>query len=235
MTAAFPLRRRPGWPLLATLGAHLLLAWSWRIAHPPPPSLHGERVVDLIPVPAPVPAAPRLQPPPPARPTAPVAARARTPAPAARAAEPEAIATPVAVPAGNPFAADAPPEPAVAAPGALLGQARQDARAIDRELRKGKSGVPDSADTPWTRFRDAAEGAFKDRGLGITSESYTTPDGQIIYRYRRGGKYRCRSSGGVPPRIGGAVGGGEVLFDAQGGEGRAGEVPCPNHAQWKRD
>jgi hypothetical protein len=32
----FPRRRAAsGWPLLATLGVHLLLAWSWRIAHPP--------------------------------------------------------------------------------------------------------------------------------------------------------------------------------------------------------
>jgi hypothetical protein len=117
----------------------------------------------------------------------------------------------------------------------MVGKARRDAIAVDRELRKGKSGVPEEANTPWARFQRAAEGAYKDRSLTVTSESYTTPDGQVIYRFRRGGKYFCRSSGGVPPKIGGAVGGGEVLFDAQGGEGRAGQVRCPGQAEWKRD
>ena len=48
--AALP-RRTPGWPLLLTLGLHLLLAWSWRSTHPPAHDTREERVFDLIPLP----------------------------------------------------------------------------------------------------------------------------------------------------------------------------------------
>ncbi|RLM48610.1 hypothetical protein DVK02_19065, partial [Halobellus sp. Atlit-31R] len=112
---------------------------------------------------------------------------------------------------------------------------RRDAGAIDREFRKSKSGVPDVANTPAARFAGALEAAHIDRGRSVTSETYTAPDGQVIYRFRRNGKTMCRSGGGVGPKIGGAVGGGEVLFDVQGGAGRAGAVECPGNAEWKRD
>lgn len=138
-------------------------------------------------------------------------------------------------PVADPFAVTEPAAPAAPALDAMVGRARRDAGAIDRELRKGKPGVPDVADTSGGRFTRALEAAFKDRGLGVTSETYTAPDGQVIYRFRRGGRIKCRSGGSVGPKIGGAVGGGEVLFDVQGGAGRAGEVPCPSHADWKRD
>jgi len=235
--APFPRRATPGWPLLAVLGVHLLLAWSWRIAHPPAPDAGRERVIDLIPVPPPQPATPRLRPALP-RPAAAASAPARSAAPAPKTSEPEAIATPAEAPArvADPFAVEAPNAPEQSSLGALVGKARREAGIIDRELRKGKSGVPEAADTPWARLQVAMEGAHRERGLSVTSETYTAPDGQVIYRFRRGGKVFCRGSGSVAPKIGGAVGGGEVLFDVQGGEGRAGTlVRCPSQAEFKRD
>lgn len=228
----------PAWPLLATLGVHLLLAWSWRISHPPAPVLREERVLELIPV---APAAPeqRLRPEPPSpRITKPATLRARAGIPQAAASrEPEPVTPPPEAPptVADPFAVAAPTAPSETAPQSMLGRARRDALSIDRELRKGKSGVPEVADTPVGRFKATLEAAYNDRGMGVASETYTAPDGQVIYRFRRGGRYMCRSSGSVGPKIGGAVGGGEVLFDVAGGAGRAGEVRCPSHVQWKRD
>ncbi len=131
------------------------------------------------------------------------------------ASEPEPVTPPV--PVTDPFAVTEPAAPAESPLDAMVGRAKRDARAIDRELRKGKSGVPEIADTPWGRFTRALEAAHKDRGMGVSSEIYTAPDGQVIYRFRRGGRTMCRSGGSVGPKIGGAVGGGEVLFDVQGG------------------
>lgn len=238
MDAAFA-RRAPAWPLLATLGVHLLLAWSWRVAHPPAPDTHGERIIELLPVAPPVREIPRMRPQPPLpRTPTPAAPRARTDiAPAGTPRDPEPVTPPPEAPAtvADPFAITAPSAPAASASESMAGRARREAGSVDRELRKGKSGVPDVAETPMARFRETLDAAYKDRGLGVTSETYTAPDGQVIYRFRVGGRYRCRSGGGVGPKIGGAVGGGEVLFDVQGGAGRAGEVPCPSHAEWKRD
>lgn len=196
-------------------------------------------MIDLVPVPPPSAELPRRPPEPP------VSRSAVSKAPGVRAASPATDAVddphpsdpPPAVPStpADPFAITTPSAPAPSTPDSLLGRAKRDALVIDRELRKGKSGVPEVAGTPMERFRTALEGAYKDRGLAITSETYTAPDGQVIYRFRRGGKYRCRTSGSVGPKIGGAVGGGEVLFDVAGGGGTAGEIRCPSHADWKRD
>lgn len=229
MQAAFP--RRPavsrGWPLLATLGVHLLLAWSWRIAHPPPQESRGERVIDLVPIPPPVPPLPRPTPN-----TRDTRADSR---PAAAAHEPEPAAPAPESPASvaDPFAITAAPAPAESALDAMVGRARRDAVLIDRELRKGKSGVPEVAETPIARLREALAGAHKDSSRSLTSDSYTAPDGQVIYRFRQGGKVWCRTGGGVKPRIGGAEGGGATMFDTQGGGGSAGAIRCPSHADWK--
>lgn len=235
--AAFP-RRRPAWPFLAALGLHLLLAWNWRIAHPPPPDLRGERVFGLVPVFPLSPDLPRLGPEPSPPPTtAPSKPRARSDsAKTDTVRAPEPITPPAEAPStvADPFAITAPTAPAPSSLDAI-GQAKRDALIIDREMRKGKSGVPEAADTPMGRFKEALEGAYKDRSLAIGTETYTAPDGQVIYRFRHGGRYRCRTGGSVGPKIGGAVGGGEVLFDVQGGGGRAGEIRCPSHADWKRD
>lgn len=229
MHAAFP-RRAPAWPLLATLGVHLLLAWSWRIAHPPARDVRGERVFDLIPVPPPVRPKPL-----PARPTTPPRALALTP-PENTDRRPEPITPPPeAPPVVDPFAMTAPSAPQESALEAMVGRARRDALAIDREMRKGKPGVPDVADTPLGRLNSALEAAHKDSSRGLSSESYTAPDGQVIYRFRLGGKTWCRTGGSVGPRIGGAEGGGATNFDVAGGGGRAGTIRCPSHGDWKRD
>lgn len=240
MDAAFP--RRPavtrGWPLLATLGVHLLLAWSWRIAHPPLQAPRGERVFDLIPVPPPALAVPHPHAKPPPPPPTSNALRARADkASTSIAREPEPVIPPPASPAtaADPLAISAAPAPAESALETLVGRAKQDAVVIDRELRKGKSGVPEVADTPIARLRAALEGAHKDSRRSLTSDSYTAPDGQVIYRFRHGGKVWCRTGGGVKPRIGGAEGGGATMFDTQGGGGSAGAIRCPSHADWKRD
>ncbi|WP_313029652.1 hypothetical protein [Massilia alkalitolerans] len=236
---AYP-RSRPGWPLAATLGVHLLLAWSWQIAHPPAPrqpELHRERVIDLVTVP-PLPEMPRMRSEPPASPAMPRERRARS-----RAAEtgtppePEPITPPPETPAtvADPFAISAPSAPSESALDAMVGRAKRDAVIIDREMRKGKSGVPEVADTPMGRFRQALEAAHKDSSRGLVSDTYTAPDGQVIYRFRQGGKVWCRTGGSVRPQIGGANGGGATQFDSAGGGGAAGLIRCPSHGDWKRD
>jgi len=229
-------RRIPSWGLLLTLGLHLLLAASWRITHPPAQDTREERVFDLVPL---LP----TRPPPPARrieqaPPVKAPARAERSAPAPRAMpEPEAITVPAEPqrPVADPFAETAEPALAQTPAEAIVGRAKKDAIAIDREMRKGKSGVPANPDTPWGRFVRGLEGAHKDTGRTITTETYTSPDGQTIYRIRRNGQYFCRTSGFVRPRIGGAEGGGAEMFDSRGSEGGAGQVRCPSQAQWTKD
>ncbi|WP_027868139.1 hypothetical protein [Massilia alkalitolerans] len=236
---AYP-RSRPGWPLAATLGVHLLLAWSWRIAHPPAPrqpELHRDRVIDLITVP-PLPEMPRMRSEPPASPAMPRERRARSrAAETGTSPEPEPIAPPPETPAtvADPFAISAPSAPSESALDAMLGRAKRDAVIIDREMRKGKSGVPEVADTPMGRFRQALEAAHKDSRRGLVSDTYTAPDGQVIYRFRQGGKVWCRTGGSVRPQIGGANGGGATQFDSAGGGAAAGLIRCPSHGDWKRD
>jgi hypothetical protein len=234
--AALP-RRTPSWGLLATVGLHLLLAASWRGTHPPAADTREERVFELLPLPLPAPvrAAPRAE-------TAPARAAPARPArsaPAARMApEAQAITVPADAPQPAADPAPMPPEPAPAAPPqeTMAARARRDAVAIDRDLRKGKSSVPEEPDTRWARFVGGLEDAHKDSSRSVRTETYTAPDGQIIYRFRRGGRYYCRTSGFVRPRIGGAAeGGGQVLFDSAGGEGGAGQVRCPSQVSWKRD
>jgi hypothetical protein len=236
--AVYP-RSRPGWPLAATLGVHLLLAWSWRIAHPPAPDARAEQLIDLIPLPPPSPQLPRIRPEPPlSRPAMPKERRARSEAAdTGTSPEPEPVTPPQEKPATatDPFAITAPSVPAESALDAMVGRAKRDAVVIDREMRKGKSGVPEVADTPMGRFRQALEAAHKDSSRGLTSETYTAPDGQVIYRFRQGGKVWCRSGGSVRPQIGGAVGGGATQFDTAGGGGAAGLIRCPGHGDWKRD
>lgn len=227
------LRRTHAKGLLLTLGLHLLLLASWRIVHPPAADTFDERVFELIPLPPPVPdkPAPRAD-------AAKSAASRVHSVPARRVSrDAEAIAAPAeaARPVAEPLAPAQEAAPAEAASDTMAARARRDAIAIDREMREGKSGVPEHADTAWERFVGGLEDARKDSSLSITTETYTTPDGQTIYRFRRGGRYFCRTSGFVRPRIGGAEGGGVELFDSRGHEGGAGQVRCPSQAVWKRD
>ena len=214
---------------MAALGLHLLLAWSWRAAHPAPESF-GERVFEVVPVApsAPEPAVARRA----AQPVRTMAPRSGLPALPQGAREPEPSTPEVgsAAPAGEPVAIT---EPSPSPLETLAGRARRAAGAIDRELRKGKSGVPAEADTPGGRLVRALESAYIDTSRSLVSETYTAPDGEIIYRFRQGGRVLCRISGGVKPGIGNAIG--PSAFDVRGGNGTAGLNTCPSGATWKRD
>lgn len=241
-------RRAPGWPLAATLGAHLLLAWWWLQARPPlPDALPGLREFVVVPVftaPAPAASAPPASAPAASRATP---LRAAEPKPrSAPAAAPEAVftepveapASPPAVPSAateaDPFAA--PSSAATPSGESTAARARREAGVIDRGLRDGKTAKLQAGDTPWQRFTGALENAHNDTSRTLSSESYTTPDGVTIYRFRRGNRVYCRTGGHVRPGIGNlAEGGGVVNFDRLGGEGAAGLIECPAQAAFKRD
>jgi hypothetical protein len=106
-----------------------------------------------------------------------------------------------------------------------LGLSRRQAGRIDRELRKGKSGVPDEPDTPMGRFRRGLEAAHIDRSTAVQEDSYTSPDGTVIYRKRIGKMVICRRSGNISP-----LGMSRMIM---GGE--AGDVPCPRGVDWQKD
>lgn len=236
--AGFPPRRAPGWPLAATLGAHLLLAWWWldatavRVLPSFGPALREFLVVPALlpPVTAPAPSAPpeAARHAPPSLPRAPVRkpveAQAITALPAeapAAQSDPAAVSSIEAAPASEEQS--------------LAGRARREAGRADHALRKGKLAPLEPSDTPWTRFVAGIEGAHNDTSRTVTSESYTSPDGVTIYRFRKNGKYYCRSGGDVRPSMFGAEGGRAQLFDKAGGGGFAGLVACPSNTEFKRD
>jgi hypothetical protein len=103
---------------------------------------------------------------------------------------------------------------------------RRQAGRIDRELRKGRSGVPDEPDTPMGRFRRGLEAAHIDRSMSAHFDTYTSPDGTVYYRKRIGNMVLCRRSGNIAPL---AMKGMEM-----GGE-MAENVRCPSGADWKKD
>jgi len=103
---------------------------------------------------------------------------------------------------------------------------RRQAGRIDRELRGGKSGVPDEPDTPMGRFRRGLEAAHIDRSMSVHFDTYTSPDGTIYYRKRIGNSVICRRSGNIGPLdMKGMEMGGEV----------ADKVRCPSGVAWTRD
>lgn len=228
-----PLADGRRWALALTLGLHLLAAFWWlgeRRALPRPAARDVPRVVTIL-------LQPRSRMPAPA-PRAPVALPPRTPAPvraAAVGAPPLPSPTPPAPADAAPDEPAAAAAPAIPAPpaapagvpsdaGFSLDQARRQAGRIDRELRKGASGVPVAADTPMARFRDNLEAAHVEPVTGVQQDSYTAPDGAIIYRTRVGKRTVCRISGSVGLGIAGARG----INDA-------GSVPCPRGVEWQRD
>jgi hypothetical protein len=109
--------------------------------------------------------------------------------------------------------------------GFALGLSKHQAGRIDRELRKGKSGVPEEPDTPIGRLRRGLEAAHIDRSMSVQEDSYTSPDGVIIYRKRIGNATVCRRSGSINP-----LGMRGMLFANE-----AGDAPCPKGVQWKKD
>jgi hypothetical protein len=216
-----------------------LLAALWLQQHTPapapaPPSAEEPRAIRI-----------RLQPPPartrpaPAPEPEPVHATARAPAvhaPQPAAAPSRQAATPLPVPSVQPpadtLAAPAPADaatlardPAAAANGSfMVGVAKRQAGRIDRELRGGKSGVPLEADTPWARFQRGLEAAHVERSMSVIEDSYTAPDGVVIYRRRIGSRTLCYRTGSVGLGIAGARGVNE-----------AGPVTCPSGVTWSRE
>jgi hypothetical protein len=211
---------RPALPLAVTLALHLLLALVWLHGRPHRPAGDGapEVLSSLLPLTLPAPA--------------PVARKARPqrPAPAARRIPSLPVHEPASVPAPTPAAAP------VAAPAAgdIVARAIQDAGKIDRELRYGKPGV--LSDTGWSRLERGLAAAHIDRSRGVTTDSYTSPDGVVIYRSRQNGKQRCRMSGSIgPPGVERSAGAILAGAGSGGGGGTAGTIDCPSgERDWTR-
>jgi hypothetical protein len=219
--------RRPSWTTLAvTFGLHLLLALAW-LARPAPPHDAGVEVMSvLVRVPAPVIRPKPLLPPPPPK-------ERRLDAPVRVAAPP--LALPV------PPASVAPVTPAVSVPveapsaSELLARARQQAGAIDRELRDGKPAAPLSASGAQDRLARGIAGAYIDRSRTVVSDSYTSEDGVVTYRIRQGDKVLCRKSGSVAPGLEYSDAARAAGAGSAGSATTAGFVPCPTaNVDWKR-
>jgi hypothetical protein len=243
-------RRTPGWPLAVTLGLHLLLGWWWLQATgvrvlPAVVSAPREFIVVAVLAPAAsrfsaAPATPSSSPPraakaAPARtaPAAPlVAPQPITPAPADT-APPPAISEPAADPFPTPSASAQ--ERIATGDDSLAGHGKRMAGTVDHELRKGKLAPLDPGDNKWQRFAQAVGDARVDNSRTLTSESYTAPDGVVVYRFRQGGRTWCRTGGDIRPSPFGAQAGGAALFDKAGGGGFAGTVRCPTRVEFKPD
>jgi hypothetical protein len=217
-------------PLALTLLLHavLLLAWMQGRTVRRAPDLPQREISILLPARA-APARPRV-PPPVRRPVT------RAPAPAGPPAMPAPAPTapPVAAPAPQPAAPALPPTPSGAD---IAARARRDAGRVYAELSGGKSAVPDNPDTAWSRFANGVDGAHIESARTETMETYTSPDGVVIYRFRQGNRVRCRMTGGVGLGIPGGYTLGQQLAGAgsAGGAGNAGFVPCPtDKPHWVR-
>jgi len=238
----FPARNRLA--LALTLGLHALVLLFWLQAPRPrladtAPAWQVVSVLLNVPLRATAPAAAPSSPshdrvparrpvPPPAAVPKPAPLPDTVPSPAAPA--PSAQAGRADAPSTSPtIAAPSAPDAAAAAAapsdtGMALDLARRQAGRIDRELRKGKSGVPLDADTPWARFRRGVEAADTGNLAGEQMDSHTASDGVVTYRRRIGKRTLCRRSGSVGPGIAGLRG----INDA-------GDVPCPSGVEWKRE
>ncbi len=246
-------RRTPGWPLAVTLGLHLLLGWWWLQATgvrvlPATVSAPREFIVVAVLTPAPSRSS--------AAPSAPAAAASPRPR-AAQAVLARAVpaAPSVALPPITPAPADTAPPAATSEPAAdpfptppgsaqdttatgddsLASRGKRTAGAVDHELRKGKLAPLDPGDNKWQRFAQAVGDARVDTSRTLTSESYTAPDGVVVYRFRQGGRTWCRTGGDIRPSPFGAQAGGAALFDKAGGGGFAGTVRCPTRVEFKPD
>jgi hypothetical protein len=240
--AGFPNRNRAALALI--FGMHMLALFGW-MRQRPLPLPDAPHVVSILLHPSLPQARPDEPPPPPyprPRPALPptqdfppkpgmaldkaefapatVPAAPAAPAPAAPAAAPalEDARAPITV-------QDAIREQKQAEGGFGLNLSKRQAGRIDRELRKGKSGIPDEPDTPMGRFRRGLEAAHIDRSNAVFEDSHTSPDGTVTYRKRIGNATYCRRSGSVSPLgMRGMIMGNE-----------AGDVPCPKGVTWKKD
>ena len=210
-------------PLALTLGLHLLLVLAWltgvhKSTPEPAPRASTLVLVRQFERPKPPPAVP-----PP-------------PLPIPRTRQPAAFVPPLPEPAiPSTAAATFDPEPASAQqpeaapgralPGELLASSKAMAGGIDRELRKGASPITAEPERKWERFAEAFAAARTNAPNTVTLESYSAPDGVVIYRKTAGGKARCYRSGSV----GGLVTG----FGNADGHG-AGSTTCPTGVSWTR-
>jgi len=235
--AGFPFRNRAALALI--FGMHILALLAWMQQRQPRfPTPAAPQVVSILLRPLAVrprrPAAAAVPPPVPAvasgpavKAAAPISAPIPAPIPAQ---EPAAATVPAAVPALEASRTPADVQQAIREQqetegGFALGLSKRQAGRIDRELRKGKSGVPDEPDTPMGRFRRGLEAAHIERSMSVQEDSYTSPDGVVIYRKRIGNTTICRRSGSINP-----LGMRGMLFANE-----AGDVPCPKGVPWKKD
>ena len=213
----------------------ILLQTGGRAASPASPTVPHPPVT----LPAPAAAAPTTRfpslPRPQDRPDDPSAARAEA-APAPAAATPADDAIDAARPLDTPSEARAdtalPPAPASTQGDFAYGLAKRQAGRVDRELRKGKPGVPTEADTPWARFQRGLDSAHIDRSLTLQSDTYTSPDGIVIYRFRQGNRVRCRRAGGAGMPLRGMPEGSSLAIP---GANAAGDTDCPKGVTWNSD
>jgi hypothetical protein len=220
--------RRPSWtPLAVTLWLHLLIALAWLARPAPPPRDAGDEAMSvLVRVPAPAPA--KLAKPVPL-PTTKVRHRDEpvhvptSPSLPTPAAPIDAVVPAVAAPSSAPTASE------------LFTRARQQAGAIDRELRDGRPAAPLSASGAQSRLERGIGGAYIDRSRTVRTDSYTSPDGVVTYRMRVGDKVLCRKSGSVAPGLEYSEGARLAGAGSAGSATTAGFVPCPtSDVDWKR-
>ena len=86
--------------------------------------------------------------------------------------------------------------------------------------------MPDEPDTPMGRFRRGLEAAHVDRSKSVHFDTYTSPDGTIIYRKRIGNGTICRRGGNISPLGMGRMAMGNEVAD---------NIPCPSGVEWKQD
>jgi hypothetical protein len=183
--------------------------------HPRPPRGHLPPIAGFFGAPSPPPAKSEAAP-----------ADVST-APAAAPATPAAPAVPNLEDARAPISVqDAIREQKAADGGFAMGLSKRQAGRIDRELRNGTSGVPDQPDTPMGRFRRGLEAAHVDRSKSVHFDTYTSPDGTVIYRKRIGNGSICRRGGNIGPLGAGLMAMGNEVAD---------NIPCPSGVAWKKD
>jgi hypothetical protein len=230
-TASAPGSRRvAALPLAVTFAVHLLLLLGFLLARR---ASDGDRSTPRpMSVLVRVPPLPSVRPPPV---SAPSRAKPRDGAALPPMQAPPAAAPPAPEQVIAPAAGSLPSIPTPAAE-ELLGRARRQAGAIDRQLRGGTPGVPLEAETPWARFRRGVESAHGDHARTVTMETYTAPDGVVTYRFRNGGKVYCRRSGGVGPEASWRSEGARLAGAGSAGTATtAGMVDCPTgNVAWER-